>query len=277
MTKAVTEWEYRGIDLTTVAYNVRALGAGEQVPARRGENLAIPGKTGRYLTQNKPLDERRLTLAMFVDAQPTTGGARSGSQLWANLETLKKVFAADGAGTLKAKNAGGTAEGGTTRVATVEVINTVEFEPEGPWNYGIAVEFVFADPFWYAEGATVVGPTNISSNPQNIALNNVGTYRAEKATLTLVTPAGGTVINPKFAVGGYYVQYTGTVEAASTLTISCGSYTATNGTLTVTGDITHDGGLPWLVIPTGTSDLTLSASAIIGTPTVTVSWTPAFL
>ena len=277
MTKAVTEWEYRGIDLTTVAYDVRLLGAPEQVPARRGDNLAIPGKTGRFLTSAKPLDERRLTLAMFVDAQPSTGGTRSGSQLWENMEVLKKVFALDGPGTLKAKNMGGTGANGTTRVATVEVINQVDFDPGGPWHYGIAVEFVFADPFWYAEQATTVGPTNITSNPQNIAVNNIGTYKADKATVTLVTPTGGTVIDPKLTVGSYYVEYSGTVASAGTLVISCGSWSATNGTLNVSGDITHDGGLVWLSIPSGSADMAVSASTVIGTPTVTVSWTPAFL
>ena len=277
MTKAVTDWEYRGIDLTTVAYDVRMLGAPEQVPARRGDNLVVPGKTGRFRTSLKPLDERRLTLAMFVDAQPPAGGARSGSQLWTNLETLKKVFAADGIGTLKAKNAGGTGASGTTRVATVEVINQVDFDPGGPWHYGLAVEFAFADPFWYAENATVVGPTNITSNPQNIALDNIGTYRAEKPTVTLLTPAGGTVINPKFTVGDYYVEYTGTVAASGTLVLSCGSFTAMKGTQVVTGDIAHDGGLVWLSLPVGSADLAFSAGSVVGTPTVQVSWTPAFL
>lgn len=276
MTKAVTEWEYKGIDLTTIAYDVRALGAGEYVPARRGGNLIVPGKTGRYRTTLKPVDERRLTLAMFVDAQPAAGGTRSGSQLWENMEVLKKVFAADGMGTLKAKNMGGTGAAGTTRIAEVEVINQVEFNPQGPWHYGIAVEFAFADPFWYAENATTVGPTSISSNPQNLAMNNTGTYRAEKATVTLIVPSGGTVITPRFTDGSYYVEYSGTVTNG-TLTISCGSFTAINGTTTVTGDITHDGGLVWLSIPTGSSDIAFSASTVVGTPTVTVSYTPAFL
>jgi len=269
MTKALTQWEYRGIDLSTTAYDVRALGANEQVPARKGGNLDVPGKTGRFRTTLKPLDERRLTLIMFVDAQVSGGGTRSGSQLWTNLELLKKTFAYDGIGTLKAQSAHGT-----TRVADVEVINQVDFDPQGPWHYGIAVEFAFADPFWYAENATTVGPTSISSNPQNIALDNIGTYQAEKATITLVVP--GTVATPRFTDGSYYVEYSGTV-VGGTLIISCGSYTAYSGTSNVTGDIVHDGGLVWLSIPPGSSDLTFSAATVLGTPTVTATWTAAFL
>ena len=277
MTQALIEWEYNGIDLTTVAYDVRLLGAAEQVPPRRGENVIVPGKTGRFRTSSKPLDERRLTLAMFADAQPAAGGTRSGSQLWTNLETLKRLFATDGAGTLKVKNAGGTSVAGTTRVATVEVINAVEFDPQGPWHYNFAVEFTFADPFWYAENATTVGPVAITSNPQNIAVNNVGTYKADKATVTLAIPTGGTVIDPKFAVGNYYVQYSGTVIGPGTLVLNCGSFTAMNGSVQVTGDCTHDGGLVWLSIPVGSADMAVSAATMIGTPTVTVTWTPAFL
>jgi len=85
------------------------------------------------------------------------------------------------------------------------------------------------------------------------------------------------VVTPRFAIGDNYVEYAGTVASAGTLVISCGSFSATSGTVPVTGDITHDGGLVWLSIPVGSADMAVSASTVIGTPTVTVSWTPAFL
>jgi hypothetical protein len=245
MTKANSSWEFRGVNLAQEGWYVRALGASEQVPARRGENLVVPGRIGRYQTGNKPLDERRLSLAMQVESQPAGGGVRSGSTLWANLETLKAAFAQDGIGTLKHQNAQGT-----TRLATAEVINTVEFDPGGPDHYAFVVEFAMADPFWYAEAAGTT-TQSISMDPQNVTVNNPGTYRAVKPVYRIVGPA----TNPKLAVGSTWVQYTGSVANGGTLTIDCGAYTATNGTADVSGDITHDGDLVWLPLAVGVNSV----------------------
>ena len=247
MTKANSSWEFRGVNLQQTGWYVRALGAPEQVPGRRGENLVVPGKTGRYQTGSKPIDERVLSLAMQVESQPMGGGARSGSTLWANLDTLKTAFAKDGTGTLKHQNAQGT-----TRLATVEVINTVEYDPGGPEHYAFVVDFAFADPFWYAEAAGTTTAA-ISMDPQNVTVPNNGTYRAMKPVLYVVGPA----TNPKLTVGSTWVQYTGAVSAGGTLTIDCGAYTATNGTANVSGDITHDGDVVWLPLPTGNNTVTV--------------------
>ncbi len=245
MTKANVSWTFRGTNLQQEGWYVRALGAPEQIPGRRGEDLVIPGLTGRYHTGNKPLDERRLALALFVESQPAAGGARSGSVLWTNLDTLKQCFAADGRGTLTHQNAAGS-----TRTALAEVVNTVEFDPGGPEHYAFVVEFMFADPFWYAQA---VGTTtaSITADPQTVTVNNPGTYRALKPVYSVVGPA----TNPKFAVGSSWLQYTGVVAAGGTLTVDCGAYTATNGTVDASGDMTHAGDLTWLPLEVGNNSV----------------------
>ncbi len=245
MTRANIGWEYRGVNLQQEGWYVKALGAPEQIPARRGENLVVPGRVGRYQTGNKPFDERRLSLALQVESKPAAGGARSGSTLWANLDTLKQCLAADGTGTLKHQNAQGI-----TRVATAEIINIVEFDPGGPEHYAFVAEFAFADPFWYAEAAGTT-TASVSADPQTVTVNNPGTYRALKPVYRIVGPA----TNPKLAVGSSWLQYTGAVASGGTLSIDCGAYTATNGTVDASGDITHEGDLTWLPLAVGTNSI----------------------
>jgi len=138
------------------------------------------------------------------------------------------------------------------------------------------VDFNLHHPLWQAESANSQGPTNLTSNPQNVTLANNGTYRNEHGTISLVVP--GTVTDPKFTIGSDYVEYTGTVYNGGTLLIDIDNWTATNGTVDVSGDITHDGDLVWLPIPVGTAiTMEFSAGTVVGTPTVTVSYLERFV
>jgi len=269
MTTINLGWEYDGVDLSTYAYDVRALGAPEQVPARRGDNVAIPGATGR-LYVDKRLDQRTLTLSMFVDAKHPTSGSntRTAEQLQTNLDLLKGVFARDGQHVLRC-----TLPGAVARDATAEVVNVVEFQPTGPYSYALMVEFVLADPWWYAQSVTTVGPTTIIQSPQNIAVTNDGTYKAEKATVTVAGP----ITDPKFAVGSIWVLYTGTVATGETLVIDCGDWTAELDGGDVSGNISHEGDLRWLVFAVGVNTLIVTSSGFAGATTVTVEFTAAFV
>ena len=269
------DWEFNGVNLTTPAYTVQYLGASPNTPARRGQDLTIPGKTGRYRTTGKKLDSRTVSLAMWVkDVDPSTGasqGTAAEAQLQRNLDTLRAMMATEGTALLK------HTMGGTTRQVPAEIVNASTFEPFGtvPY-YRFVVEWSLADPLWRAENTRTIGPTNLTTNPQNVTLVNNGTYRNEHATVTLVSP--GTVVDPRFTIGSTYVEYTGTVYDGGTLAIDCSTWTATNGTVDVSGDITHDGDLVWLPIPIGTAlTMAFSAGTVTDTPTVTVSYLERFV
>lgn len=263
------QWSYNGFDLNTYAWNVRLLGAPVSVPARRGDNVVVGGRTGR-LHVPKLLDQRTVTLAMFVrDIHPTSGSeVGSEAQMRANLDQLRQIFAVDGQRELR------HTWGAVTRVAQAEVVNTIEFEPRGPNNlYTFVVEFLLADPLWYAESATVVGPIVIVQSPQNIAVNNGGTYKAEKPKLTVTGP----ITNPKFTIGLVWVQYTGAVASGQTLVIDAATWTATLGSTNVTGDISHDGAIRWLEVPVGVSTLIVESSGFGSGTTVKLEFTEAFI
>ncbi len=260
------QWEYDGVDLTTYAYTIRWLGAPLTVPARRGENLVIPHKTGRAWVDKRP-EQRIVTLAMWVrDVLPNTGAPGGDSQMLTNLDTLRGLFARDGQHTLKHQF------GLVTRQATAEVVDEIVFEPQGADNvYFLAVDFLLADPWWYAELATTVGPTTITGSPQSITVTNAGSRRSEKALFTIT----GAITNPRLTIGSYWVQYTGTVASGQTLTIDCSTFTATLGGADVSGEITHEGGVVWLPIPSGANTMVVTGSGI-GGATVTAAFTAAY-
>jgi len=260
-------WEYDGVDLTTYAYNVRLLGAPVDVPARRGDNVVIPGKRGRLYTA-KQHDQRLLTLAMWVrDIHPTTGSeAGSEVQMLSNLDTLRGLFARDGQHTLS------HTMGGVTRYATAEVNNAVEFQPQGTNLSAFVVEFLLADPWWYAAAATTVGPTTITASPQNIGITNNGTYVAIP-TLTVTGP----IANPTFTIGSVWVKFNDSIVVGETLTIDCESWEADVDGVDASGDITHEGKVRWLEIPVGVSTLTVASSGYAGTTDVTVEFTQTYV
>jgi hypothetical protein len=234
-------WEYDGVDLTRYGYNVRLLGAPLSTPPRRGENLVIPHKSGRAWVA-KALDERVQTLAMWVIDEPASGGVGSEANMLANLDVLRGLFARPGQHTLKHQF------GTVTRLATVEVVRQVEFAPK-VFNaaYVFMVEFLMADPLWYAENSVSFGPTNITMDPQNFTVINNGTYRAEKAVYTLE----GTFDTPTLTLYDHSLTYHGPVTSGNPLVIDCAQYKARIGSQDVSGNISHTGGVVWLPIPPG--------------------------
>lgn len=252
------DWEYDGVNLTRVAYNVRLLGAPLSTPSRRGDNVVIPGKMGRMHVA-KQLDQRVQTLAMWVTGEPVDGGTPSEAQLLANLDTLRGLFARAGQHTLRHQF------GSVTRQAQVEVVNAIAFEPRsGNQAYTFVVDFVMADPLWYAATATTVGPTTITTSPKTITVANPGTYQSERAILTLAGP----LTDPVLAFGSTWVQWIGAIANGQTLVIDCGAFTATLGGADVSEWVRHAGALCWLPIPAGSNTLTVTSADLGGSVTV---------
>lgn len=255
-------WEFAGVDLNTYAWDVRLLGGPIGTPPRRGDNVVLPGRPGR-LHVAKNLEQRSVTLAMFVrDVHPTSGSLTgSEAQMLANLDALKGAFATDGQATLRHTH------GGVTRVALAEVVSAVEFQPKGPNNlYSFVVEFLLADPLWYAESATTVGPTTVTVSGQNIAVQNDGSYKCVDAVVTIE----GVITDPKVAIGSIWVEYAGAVGSGETLVIDCGSWTAELDGVDVSGSISHDGAVAWLEVAPGANTATVTGT--IGTPNPTVEF-----
>lgn len=260
-------WEYDGVDLSTLAYNVRILGDPYQVPQRRGDNVVLPGQDGR-LHIAKYLDQRHLTLGMFVRDMPPGGGERSAAQLQANLDTLRGLFARPGLHTLKHQYGPSPSD---VRLAQAEVINVVEFKPVAPGSFRFAVTFTFPDPFWYDQEASLVGPTDITTTDQNIGVTNDGTYFA----LPYITITGQ-IASPKLSIGDVWVKWDDNVDSGQTLTLDCAAWEAELDGTPRNEAVTHDGATYWLAIPVGVSTLNVKSGSVSGA-TVQVDWTNRYL
>lgn len=271
-------FEYGGFDLSTYAWNVRLLGYSPSAPPRRGDNVAIAGKTGRLWTW-KPLDERSITLGMYVlGRHPTSGDlSMSRTQAKANLDALLAAFAKDGQQELKM-----TLDDGKTRVAQAEVVKEVEFRPTGPDSYSLVAEFVLADPLWHDSSATTVQGEVIQS-PQNYAINNPGTYKSDNPVLTLTGPLAGPKLTitlgypPPPGFTGIWCAFNGALGGGDTLVIDCGKYEAKVNGVLVRGAISHDGAIGWLEIPSGVSTLVLESSGFGGGSNLKLDYYPAYL
>jgi hypothetical protein len=258
-------WEYDGVDLTRYGYNIELHGAPLNTPGRRGENVIVPGKTGRLYVP-KIIDQRVQTLRMWVINEPVDGGTGSEANMLANLDVLRELFTRDGQHTLR------FTFGTDTRVATVEVMQAIDFVPLA-FNqaYRFAVDFLMADPLWYGESSTAVGPFNIASNSQTGSFSNAGSVQNEQAVLTLRGP----LQDPKLTIAGAWVQYTGAVDGAKTLVIDCGAFTAILDSVDVSGNISHGATRCWLPVPAGACTMTMESSVTGGT--MKVEFTQAYI
>lgn len=259
-------WEYDGIDLTRHGYNVRLLGAPFNTPSRRSDNLVIPQKSGMVYVR-KALDQRIVSLAMWVKNIPASGGAESEADMLANLDVLRGLFARPGQHELKHQF------GNVTRTVQAEVVNSVEFQPQGKLNvYYLTAEFLLADPLWRAQNPTTVGPTNLTTNPQSIGVTNGGSYQVEDAVITLT----GEIVDPKLTVGSIWVKYTGVVPAGQSLVIDCSDWTASLNSVDVSGDISHEGDLIWLIFQPGVNTLAVTCTSVTGA-TIKVQFTAPYV
>lgn len=89
-------WLIDDIDLSTLAWNISNRSAGWSVPAKRGDNLTIPGRNGTQWVPNKPFDEGNASLNMWAvganpdGSMPDDGNLRRLCRT--NLDKLTAIF-----------------------------------------------------------------------------------------------------------------------------------------------------------------------------------------
>lgn len=269
MTLATTAYALGGIALQNGrVWNLRLLSPDES-HQRRGDNVLLPGLPG-LMHAAKVLDQRQLTLAMFVTGQ-LPGQSPSAEALATNLDVLLKLFQTDGQQTLTRRR-GTRLESCTVECTSLNVV------PRGPYHVDLIADLLMADPLWYASSLTTA-TTPFSSVPTALAVTNPGTYTADKVTITLYCPASPAALltNPTVTVGSVWVRYNGVVGSGNSLTINTQTFAATIGSTNVASAITHSGAVRWLTIPPGANTATISADGISNTPTLTISFYAPYL
>lgn len=269
MTLATTAYSLNGINLQNGrVWNIRLLSPSEG-HERRGENVLLPGLPG-LMHAAKVLDQRTLTLAMFVSGQ-LPGQSPSAEALASNLDVLLKLLQTDGQQTLTRRR------GVRSESCTVECIS-VNVVSRGPYHVDLIADLLMANPLWYATALTTA-TTPFSSVPTDLAIINPGTYTADKVTITLACPSSPAALltDPVITIGSVWLKYTGVVGSGSTLTINTETFAATIGSTNVASAITHSGAVRWLTVPPGANTATVSAAGISNTPTLTISFYAPYL
>ena len=270
MTIANTALSFDGTNLMTLAYNVRSMGIDESLPARRGDNILIPGINGQTYV-SKDYEQRNIEIAMWMHTRGTaTSSTVSAANAGTNIETLTALFGADGTHTLT------RTRGTTTLTATVEVRN-VRIEPLGPYHYGVGLSLTMAGPFWYATGTTTASGS-VGSGTTTISVINNGTYQVQKAIITLTTSAGTGITNLTLTSGGTWVKYTGIADDGDVLVINTGNYTATLNGTSVLGNITHNtSNTRWLSIPRGTNNVVATVDGVSNYSNLSIAFQAPYL
>lgn len=264
MPKDVVKYELGGVPLDGPGILVAQEGTEHALPARRGENRAVPGQTGRLYITKDP-DERRFSLRIIVTGR-RADGTLDGAELQANLDRLRQLVAAEGQQLLRLYMVDGS-----IREGYVEVVSATELEALGPWAYQCVVEFTMQDP-WFYDPSTQSVSSSISSLPHSFLVNNPGTVRAENLVITLQ----GTMTNPKITNtnSGVWVQYQGNLSG--TLVLDVRAFTATHNGSDVTRDVVHYGDAYWLHLEPGDNTVQVDADGFSGTPTVQIDFQPPY-
>ena len=266
-------WRYKGTDLSTYAVLVRKVDGVDEHPALRGENRVVPSIAGRRWARKRH-DQRRLSLALWVnslDASGTVTEPTNARQARANLDALYALFGIRTEGTLVR-----VMPDGSERSATAEVVSVGNIEDEfGHEAYGIVVDFLLADPWFYSAGVTVTQA--IAASPTNFSVTYPGTVATHRTLLTFTGP----ISNPRLANltidsgGAFYVEALVTVPSGTDLVIDCEAFTAANDGVNAIGSIRHSGAFEFFRLEPGSNSLRVTSTSPGGS--LDIDYSPSFI
>jgi phage-related protein len=174
----MSTWSFRGTALDELGI-VTVVSDSLKMPNRRGENMTIPFRNGRILT-NKYFDQRVMTLGLEVFGS-------SLQELEENADVIKALLGT-GVGLLEQ-----TLENGQVRNAIAEYRADTNFTRVSPISGKMLLDFVLPDPFFYSDTLTDVDYV-IDESPHLETLNNPGTAASSKIRVRLTAPLENTVI-----------------------------------------------------------------------------------
>lgn len=253
-------YTFGGVDFSSLAVLTRAVEGADDLPQLRGEDAPFTGMAGRRPLGKLP-DSKTFTIGLWVMGDDPVTEPTTATKTRATLDALLAVLV------LRVQQAlVRYMPDGSTRTAMAEVVSIGQFEdPASGELIGLAVEFLLADPWWYAAAVLVPDPDpiTIAASPTAVSLAHPGSVPTHRISIDLVGPLS----NPRITntTTGGYVECLVTVAAGTHLVIDCEAYTALNDGANAIGSIRHSGGFPFLELVPGTNDLEITATDLGGT------------
>jgi hypothetical protein len=261
---AAARFSVDGVDLSTLAYVVRAVTGVDEIGPLRGEDAAYSGLPGSQF-MGKLRDSRNFALQLTVLATDANGAVTGTSQAQArtNIDALYTILGLGGQRTVSRTLPNGV------RTCLAEVTRTT-LNPDAAWDtfYSLTAEFRMADPFWYGT-ALVSGSTPISSNNQTFSITNPGTAPGYRVSFDITGPITGPRVT-NTTTGANWEFTGGTVGSGTHLIVDAYAFSATNAGTDVSGLIAHGGAVPFMTVVPGTNSMIVSSTTSGGSIVTTL-------
>lgn len=185
-------------------------------PARRGENVVVPGRHGVVRTPRKRYGPADLVLPLLVKGVDRDTGARAASEaegitlLHENLDHLMRVLHAE---TVLLEY---TRDDGSTRYAETELFAepvTVERLRSSPPAARVSVALTVFDAFWHDQQPVSQTITGVDGSVHALTSFLGATAPMQNLLITFVGP----INNPQLTHGTRWVKYNGAIPAGRQL------------------------------------------------------------
>lgn len=266
-----------GVDLSQYAVILDSRSPLMHVPKKRQGNVTVPGRHGTIHIPNKRYDESTVVLTLLVlGAQPdgtVPNGSTAAQQFYMRADALAELFSADTVALAR------TMPDGTTRTATAEVLDVMDFTRnlgDAPLLGQVKVALTIPGAFWTSAGNVSATITGVTGTTASLAV-----FAPATAPMTVLTVTFGPCSNPKITQGATSLQYNGVIGTGQQLVVDTGLWTLGTGTGTAWtpsyANISYAPGPPWFSLdPTRSLTTTLTHTAG-GSATVTIAGRLAYM
>lgn len=222
MSEALT---LNGVSLASMAYMLPDISGIMSTPARRGENVTVPGRHGAIRTRNKRFDPAEIVLPLWILGCEEDGsipvGSTEAEEFFNRRDELLKLLYSD---TLILEY---TRPDGRAVQASVEVAgDPVDFTRVGAQPIGkIAVALTVTDAFW-SDSATVTQTVTGSTG----VVQALTAFEGATAPMADLVLTFGPCNNPTLTAGNRFVTYNGVISAGRQLVMNTSNWTVGPGT-----------------------------------------------
>lgn len=207
-----------GFPLNTVSIAVETKTGRLTSAAPRGGNFVVAGRSGSIHTADKPVEEGRIVLPVWVLGADSDGNVPGGSsrlkEFYKNKDSLQRLFGKRFA----LLDVQATQPDGTVRRCYAECTAIVDFQMFNPDSARMNFELTIPSVYWEDVNLLTAGPHAVASSPTTVTPTGFsnGTAPIEDAKY-LVRAVTGTITNPRLQdmVSGAWVQLNDSLVAGT--------------------------------------------------------------
>ncbi|RTL65903.1 MAG: hypothetical protein EKK42_20370 [Pseudonocardiaceae bacterium] len=213
-----------GVQLDSRCYSLSDISGIMGSPARRGENIVIPGRDGELVRPNKRYDASDLVLKLSVSGSLADGSIPSGSdperEFFKRRDELTSLF---NASTVVLVH---TLPDGSQRQAVCEVRDVIPWERvKAAPSADASVALRVVGAFW--SDVTPVSQTFTVASGTSVNLTNFAGATAPMSDLVLTFGAGN---NPTLSQGNRFFKYGAVISSGRQLQVNCADWSLGIGT-----------------------------------------------